>query len=281
MLVAVTGARGRVGQFVVAELLTTGHEVLAVTRSHWEECPCRQVWADILEPSSLSVAFEGCDAVIHLAALPSPSSGSEQQVFRSNAEGTYNVLLAAGELGIRRASIASSDCAWGLTFNRVPFIPDYFPVDESHRVMPDNCYGIGKVTAERISDGMAQRYAMAIATMRITHVVRPFEYQEGSRFRNWNSDPTQGPANLWSYIDARDAAYAFRLGIEASIEGHQVFSINADVNRCTMPVHTLVERYYPGVPVATGFSDHASLTSNQKAKNLLGWEPRHRWEDDI
>jgi nucleoside-diphosphate-sugar epimerase len=262
--------------------LQSGYQVRALThKSEWDDCPTEQMQVDTLNPKSLSSGFEGCEAVIHLAALPSPMSGSDMEVFESNAVGTFNVLQASGELGIKHVSIASSDCAWGCTFNKKPLVPEYFPLDEMHPVHPDNSYGLGKKALEAIADGFAQRYDMSIATMRITHVVRPFEYEEGSRFMEWMSNPDLGPRNFWAYIDVRDAAQAFRLGIEVNLCGHEVFSINSDVNRCMMPVSELISRHYPGTELRSEFTNHESLLCNSKAKRLLGFVPHFRWDINL
>ena len=275
MKVAVTGAHGRVGQLVLAELVKSGHEAVALTRNRWAGCPVEQRLADVLDVEALVAGMQGCDAVIHLAAMASPSAGAETAVFQSNAVGTFNVLLAAGQLGIRRASIASSGCALGDTYNHKALIPDYLPVDERHPPRPDNCYGLGKLALEGVAEGFAQRFDMSIATLRITWVIGPTEYAK-PWFLKSVANPDSGPRNLWGYIDGQEAARAFRLGIETNLGGHEVFCISSSVNRCSVPAKLLIEKYYPGAELRGSFGAHESLIDGSKAEALLGFKPEHR-----
>jgi nucleoside-diphosphate-sugar epimerase len=277
--VAVTGAKGRVGQFVVRELLEQGHAVKALTHSPWEECPVEQARISITDYASLKDALDGCDAVVHLAAIPWARPGDDLPIFDTNVTGTYALLLAAGESGIRRVSVASSDCALGFTFSHQETTPDYLPVDETHPARPDNSYGMSKVAAEGVADGLAKRFGMSIASLRISWVTGPEQYRKDSRFWRTTEDPEAGPWNLWSYIDGRDAAQAFRLGIETDLGGHEVFCIAEDNSRVNLPSRELAARYFPNAEIRGEFEGTQSFENNAKAKRLLGFAPRYRWDE--
>ena len=70
MLIAVTGAAGRVGEYVVADLIAHGHQVIAVDIK--EPVPSEATYrrADVESTGSLVEAFTGCEAIVHLAAIP-------------------------------------------------------------------------------------------------------------------------------------------------------------------------------------------------------------------
>ena len=279
MKIAVTGASGKVGRYVVRELLEGGHQVLAVSNALWPGCPAEQAEVDILDYEKVLETLKGCDAVVHLAARPSPGNDDNPLVFRSNLAGTYHVVLAAGILGIRRVAVASSDCTLGFTWNHQVPVPLYLPVDEAHPAAPDNGYGLSKLLSERACHALAQRFkGMSVASLRISYVCEPSEYERGSRFMGWTENPGEGPWNLWSYIDARDSARAFRMAVETDLGGHEVFCIAADNSRVKLPSLELINRYYPDTVIKKPFTANESLEDNTKARRLLRFTPRFRWD---
>lgn len=281
MKIAVTGAKGRVGQFVIKELLSKGYDVKALTHSNWEQCPVEQVSLDILDYDAVYKALNDCNAVIHLAAIPSPRKDLDSSVFQINTIGTYNIVLASGLLGIKRIAVASSDCALGFTFahNRPPV--EYLPVDEEHPARPDNGYGLSKIISERICTSMVQRFPdMVIGTLRISHVLDKEEVLKYDYFKNWTKDPEGGPWNLWSYIDARDCAEAFRLAIEAKFEGHEVFYIAAPNTRMAIPSMHLIKKYFPEAILKKDFNAYESLENSTKAEKILEFKTKFLWNED-
>jgi nucleoside-diphosphate-sugar epimerase len=83
----------------------------------------------------------------------------------------------------------------------------------------------------------------------------------------------RGTGALWSYIDARDAARAVRLALEANLEGHQAINIAAGSNLVGLPIRELAERYLGAVTERrAGLNGSGSGYSVAKAKNLLGFE---------
>ena len=79
-------------------------------------------------------------------------------------------------------------------------------------------------------------------------------------------------------IDARDAAQAFRLALESRLKGAEIFVIaNADtvMNRSN---EELLGELYPSVPRKRAFGPNETLLSIEKARNVLGYEPRYSWQ---
>ena len=72
-------------------------------------------------------AFKGCDAVIHLAAIPDPVDKDDYMVHNTNVSSAFIALRACAELKINRISFASSVNAIGLAYSEQPNHFDYFP----------------------------------------------------------------------------------------------------------------------------------------------------------
>jgi len=83
--------------------------------------------------------------------------------------------------------------------------------------------------------------------------------------------------NVWSYIDARDAAQAFRLALEVDLKGAEVFIIaNADTVMLRDNKGLLAE-VFPDVPQNSSFGPNDSLFSIEKARRVLKYEPKYSW----
>ena len=85
--------------------------------------------------------------------------------------------------------------------------------------------------------------------------------------------------NLWAYIDARDAAQAVRLALTNDTVGADVFIIaNADTVM-SRSNDALLAEVFPDVPLSRPVGPHETLLSIDKARRVLGYEPRHSWRD--
>src|SRR5690242_7334654 len=105
MKILVTGGVGRVGGPVVARLARHGHQVTVLDRKATDENPDVRC-VDITDFAALCEQAQGHEAIIHLAALPSPSMAPPPETFRINSTGTFNVFEAAAVTGIRRVVCA-------------------------------------------------------------------------------------------------------------------------------------------------------------------------------
>ncbi len=283
-IIAVTGAGGRVGRAVVSELLAHDYGVLALTNPHWRECPVEQRVVDIRneeEVGSLDRELSNCTALIHLAAIPGPGGRHPAELLRTNLVGTYNILYQGCLAGIRRMAWASSDTTLGFTFSSNKPLPVYLPVDENHPVRPDDSYGLSKLLAERVAESLVQRFPdLSVASLRITGIVTSDMYERGSKWVTGlvNRELSN---NLWSYLDVRDAATAFRLAVETDLHGHEICFIGADTTRSLVPSAELAQTYYPDVELKRALRGYESLENHEKATQLLGFTPKHDWRDHV
>ncbi|MDA2807788.1 NAD-dependent epimerase/dehydratase family protein [Nocardiopsis suaedae] len=159
--VAVTGAAGQVGRTVREGLGDAEHLVL-IDRSPLPEPADADretaVEADITDVEAMVKAFEGADAVVHLAAIADEAAMPD--LLRANVEGALAVLEAARRASVRRVVLASSNRVTG----NYPIHHHVFP-DEPPR--PDGFYGVTKVAAEALGQLYADTYGMQVVALRI------------------------------------------------------------------------------------------------------------------
>lgn len=158
--VLITGASGKLGAVAVRHFADRGYEVVAVDRVRPREAhpeSVQTVVADLLNAGEVAGVMRGCDAVVHLGAIPNPYGHPDEVVFRNNTQATYAVLEAASLLGIRRAAIASSGSIYGTAWSKTPLSFQYAPVDEAHPLMVHDVYALSKEVDERTAEMMARR----------------------------------------------------------------------------------------------------------------------------
>jgi nucleoside-diphosphate-sugar epimerase len=119
---------------------------------------------------------------------------------------------------------------------------------------------------------------MKILSLRFSNVMLVEDY---AAFPGFDNDPALRKWNLWSYIDARDAAQAVRKGLEAPIKGAEVFIIANPDTVMSRPITELVAQFFPDVPWRHEVGPHQSMFSIEKARRLLGYEPQHSWRSEV
>src|SRR5438445_12942978 len=229
--IAVTGGSGKAGRVVVRDLAERGHQVLNIDRvpspeSTAPDSPVPYLAADVtdfgqaLEALAGGDAMPGFEAVVHLAAIPSPAHATPDQVFRTNITSTYAVFSAAARLGLPRVVWASSETTLGLPFERPP---DYAPVDEAH-VYPETSYALSKVLGEEMARQSHRWHGTTIIGLRFSNVMLRSDYD---RFLGWQGDPHLRKWNLWGYVDESHVTESVRRALELDITGTDNFIIAA------------------------------------------------------
>ncbi|HEY7064061.1 MAG TPA: NAD(P)-dependent oxidoreductase [Chloroflexota bacterium] len=276
MKVVVTGGSGRLGQHTVDELLAHGHEVLSLDRVPPAAARCPAWVADLTRIGDTYQALQGAGGIVHLAAWQAPGLTADSETFTNNVSATYNVLKAASDLGVRHVVLASSIAAYGFIYARELWPPDYLPLDEAHPCQPQDAYGLSKVVGEEIADAFARLGPMSIASLRFPGVVFDLTYQ--SITERWR-DPGLRRGGFWTYVDARDAAQACRLAVEADLDGHQVFTVAAPTSMMREPTSELLRRYaVEPRRLKDGLTGHWSAMDSAKAARLLGYRAAHQWQ---
>jgi dihydroflavonol-4-reductase len=119
MRALVTGATGFVGAAVARALLQEGWEVRALARKGSDRRNLHSLAVDVIEGDladalSLQPALAGCEALFHVAADYRLGAFDPQQLYRTNVEGTRNILNAARAAGVRRVVYTSSVATIGI-----------------------------------------------------------------------------------------------------------------------------------------------------------------------
>jgi nucleoside-diphosphate-sugar epimerase len=280
MRVAVTGASGNVGPFVVNELLAHGHDVVGVDiRTPPTPLAAPFVHGDVEDTASLERAFAGCDAVVHLAAIAEEGILPPDATFRLNAQGTMNAVEAAVRAGARRFVHASSEAVLGFSYRTRELVPLYFPLDEEHPLQPQDSYGLSKLAGEEICRAYARKGLLTTISLRPCYcwsLALP-----GNEAVESIANPDSHYRSLWVYIHSRDVARAYRLACEVEgIENDSMYVVAPDV-RADAPTAELIARHYPGVPLARPLAEHGSLISGDKARRVLGFTPELSWRDEV
>ena len=284
-----TGGTGKAGRHVVEYLVEKGYNVLNLDLKPLDHPKVRTLITDITDSGQVfnaltstlekhefapSLRAPKIDAVVHFAAIPRIMITPDNETFRINTMGTYNIIEAAEKLGIRKTIIASSETTCGLVFANEARDPAYFPLDEDYPSNPMDSYALSKICNERTAHAFAQRSNADIYAIRIGNVIEPHEY---ALFPSFFADPGFRKRITWSYIDARDLGQIVDLCIQKDGLGYQVF--NAGQNDCSsdLPTAELLKRFYPNVPVRKELGEYEALYSNKKAREVLGFKEEHNW----
>jgi nucleoside-diphosphate-sugar epimerase len=280
--VVVTGASGKLGRAVVADLRAHDWSVLAVDRTPPNATDQNFVSADLTDYGQVVELLSGrvderggpFDAVVHLAAVPAPGLVPNSATFANNATASWNVFNAARAAGIRRVVWASSETVLGLPFDTPP---PYVPVDEEYRARPESTYSLVKALEEEMAHHLCRWDGeLSMIGLRFSNVMEPADYDA---FPSYDADPTLRQWNLWGYIDARDGAQAVRRALGYDQPGLEVFVIaNADTVM-SRPSAELVAEVFPQVEVRKQLEGNETLLSIDKARKLLGYRPEHSWRD--
>jgi nucleoside-diphosphate-sugar epimerase len=281
--IAVTGGSGKAGRVVVRDLRAHGHEVLNIDLVSSPESPHPEadipfLRADVTDFGQAYEALSGGDtlpgieAVVHLAAIPSPAHSTADQIFRVNATSTHTVFSAAQKLGLRRVVWASSETTLGLPF---PTPPDYVPVDERH-MRPETSYALSKVVGEQLARTFNRWSGIPIIGLRFSNVMVRSDYE---RFVGWQDDPHARKWNLWGYVDESHVAESVRLALEANITGTDNFIIAAADTVMRRPSRELMTEVFPDVPLDEKVQGNDTLLDIEHARRVLGYDPQFSWRE--
>lgn len=285
-MIIVTGGSGKVGRAAVKHLMEKGYGVLSIdtVKPAGLSNPPKPgdvsfSRVDICDFGQVMAAFSGINnrveepvtGIVHLGAIASPGEAPDHVIFETNMISTYNVFEAARRLKIRNIVWASSETVYGIPYAKGPA---YLPVDEEIEA-PVWSYSLSKLMGEKL----AEQYCkwdprLKIVGLRFSNVQ---DEQDYARFPEYDKDPMGRRFNLWTYIDARDAAQAVRLGLEADLKGAHVFGI-ANSNSITSKDNSeMVAKLWPKVKKKRELKPNESLISIEKAQRILGYRPRYNY----
>jgi nucleoside-diphosphate-sugar epimerase len=286
-----TGGTGKAGKHVIQYLIEQGHSVMNVDLQPLNHPGVDNLIADITDSGQMFNALSSYagldelelgngvpkfDAVVHFAAVPRILIKPDNETFRINTIGTYNVIEAAVKLGIKKIIIASSETTYGICFSDGKTDPKYLPLEEDYDVDPMDSYGLSKVVNEKTARSFQRRSGIDIYALRIGNVIEPHEYAE--QFPYYFQNPEVRRRNAFCYIDARDLGQIVDLCLKNDGLGYQIFNAGNDTNGAIIPSKELAERFFPNVPISREMGEHEALFSNRKIREVLGFTEQHNWQ---
>jgi NAD dependent epimerase/dehydratase len=169
----VTGAGGFIGSHVVEALLHAGHEVRALahynSRGSWGYLDGSTASAqktlevrlgDVTDASLVRALVDGCDVVLHLAALIGIpySYHAPASYVATNVNGTLNILEACRAAGVRRVVLTSTSEVYGTA--------RYTPIDENHPLQGQSPYAASKIAADKLAEAYFYSFDLPVVTLR-------------------------------------------------------------------------------------------------------------------
>jgi len=298
MIVTVTGGAGYIGGWTARELVAGGHEVRVLdvllhpdqdeVAVGLEELGVQVLRGDIRDAAARRTAFEGADAVVHLAAIVGdPACAKDPDLSAEvNVEGSRSVVSDARELGVARLVFASTCSNYGRMTD--PNIP----IDEEGQLAPVSLYAEQKVSIERaLLDGdfgdlkpTCLRFATvygAAPRMRFDLTVNEFTRDL------WAGRPLEvfGEKFWRPYVHVRDAARAVALVLDTPVEraGGQVFNVgHSDENYRKLDLVEIITGQLGRGDVSFVHRDEDPRdykVSFEKVKEQLGYVPQMRVPD--
>ena len=223
MLVAVTGATGIVGRFVVERLAREGARIRALVRptSDRRELPPGVEWVvgGMTDSSALSGLLEGANAVVHCAYehVPDRYRGGEgddlPRFWRANLQGGVELMGKARDAGVGRFVFMSSRAVFG------QLSPPNSWVDDDTRPVPDTHYGALKLALEAHASAFAGVDGVCFSSLRPTGVYGITYPLERTKWLDLALKIIRGerlpPARLATEVHGRDVAAAVWLLLTA------------------------------------------------------------------
>ncbi|MAT05097.1 MAG: nucleoside-diphosphate-sugar epimerase [Acidimicrobiaceae bacterium] len=292
MRIFFTGGSGKAGKHAIEHLVAQGHQVTNADLVASGRDDVADLRIDLTDPGQVFDAMSSYarreelepgtgvpryDAVVHFAAVPAILLRSDTETFRVNTLSTYHVIDAAVRFGIPKVVFASSETTYGICFADGEVLPAYVPIDEAHPTVPQDSYAMSKVVNEATARSFQARSGIDIYGLRINNVIEPHEY--ATAFPAYVADPALRRRNIFAYIDARDLGHMVECCLRTDGLGFEVFNVANDDTSVGIPSAEVYERFYPGVEQRREIRGFDTFYANDKAKELVGFSPRHSWRD--
>ena len=312
MRLLVLGGAGYIGSHTAVELLESGHEVVIVdslVTGYEAAVPegASFYQGDIRDYDFLNELFkkEAIDAVIHFAAfsLVGESVTDPLKYYENNLYGTKVLLKAMIDNGVNKIVFSSTAATYGE--------PENIPILEDDRTCPTNPYGETKLAMEKMMKWSANAYGLKYVSLRYfnacgahksakigeahnpeSHLIPlvlqvPNGKRESVSIYGTDYDTPDGTC-IRDYIHVTDLAEAHILAVEYLMKGGEsnVFNLGNGVGYSVREVIETARKVtghpIPAVEIPRRAGDPARLVaSGEKAKTVLGWEPKITSLEDI
>lgn len=296
MKVLVTGADGFIGSHLTEALVRCGHDVRAFifynSFNSWgwlnhcgEDVTGKfEVFAgDIRDLQRVREAMKGCEAVLHLAALIAVpySYHAPDSFIDTNIKGTLNVVQAARDLSVAKVVHTSTSEVYGTA--------RFVPITEDHPLQGQSPYSASKIGADQIAMSFYTSFDTPVTILRPFNTYGPrqsaraviptviTQIADGKRHLKLGSiHPTRDFSYVADTVAGFIAALNSDRGIGEVINIGSNFEISigdtakkiAEIMGVEMEIMTDPPRLRPEKSEVMRL-----LASNEKARNLLNWQP--------
>ncbi|NBU71820.1 MAG: NAD-dependent epimerase/dehydratase family protein [Bacteroidetes bacterium] len=297
--VLVTGSEGFIGSHLVEALVRSGHKVRAFvlynsfnSRGWLDFCACDvkgqfEVFpGDIRDPHGVRKSMEGCDAVLHLAALIGIpySYHSPDTYVDTNIKGTLNILQAAKERGVKRVIHTSTSEVYGTALS--------VPIREDHPLQGQSPYSATKIAADQLAFAFHRSFGLPVTILRPFNTYGPRQSARAviptiiTQILKRKKEISLGslhPTRDLVYVEDTVAGFVEALKapkIEGEViqlgTGHEV-SIGGLVETISRLMGVKIKIRGAQERVRPMNSEVERLLADPaKAKQMLKWEPKHR-----
>lgn len=208
--VLITGAAGRIGSSLAEELKDRYDLRLHYHHTIPEEKPVSDyVIADVSKYDEIAPALQGMDAVVHMAADPSPRA-SWESVLERNIVGARNVYQAAHQAGVPKVVFASTNHVMGM-YDR----DREWPIYTTEPPRPDSLYGVSKAFGETLGRWYVDEYGLSVICLRI----------------GWFLTRPRDEIGLWMWLSPRDCAQVVEKAIESPLQYGVFYAISRNSRR--------------------------------------------------
>ena len=297
MKILVTGADGFIGSHLAEALVREGHDVRAIVIYNsldswgWLDTAPKEITSqmeiipgDIRDPALMMSAVNGCDAVLHLAALIAiPYSYVAPDLYvQTNVQGTLNLLNAARAAEVSRFIHTSTSEVYGTA--------RFVPMDESHPLQGQSPYSATKIGADQMVNSYFTSFQLPTVTIRPFNTFGPRQSARAviptiiSQLAAGKKEIQLGalsPTRDFTYVSDTVGGFIAALNSTAGVgevinlgAGFEVsiadtFATIADIMGSDALVTEDPQRVRP-----ENSEVERLFSNNRKAKELLGWQPQ-------
>lgn len=284
--ILVTGGTGFIGSAVSQELIGQGFEVRSYDVEPSKLPNVESYVGSIMDEYNLTMALEGCDYVVHLAAMLGVKRTEIQRLgcMQVNIQGTKNVLDASVKCGIKKVVFSSSSEVYGE--------PARVPISETDPKQPISIYAVTKLAGEEYLRAYFQQYGLNYSVVRFFNVYGPGQVAEFVMPRFIKQVQLGLPPRVYgegrqtrAFCHVSDAARGVRLALLSDKANGQDFNIgNPEASVSMMDLaHLIIEaagKVLKPEVIPMENSDRVASRDIQnrapdisKAKLVLGYEP--------
>jgi len=292
MKILVTGSAGHLGEALMRGLLDTAHEAVGIDIL---ASPFTAHVGSIADRAFVARAMRGVDAVLHVATLHKPhvATHTKQAFVDTNVTGTLNLLEEAAAAQVGAFVFTSTTSSFGDAMAPPPGAPAVW-VDEELKPIPKNIYGATKLAAEDLCGLFHREHGLPCIVLRTS---RFFPERDDVKAARERYAPANAQVNelLNRRVDIADVFSAQLCAIERAAQvgfGRYIVSATSPFTRDELQalrddLPAVVARHVPqyaaeyarrGWAMAPGID---RVYVNSKARDELGWRPRHDFASAI